>query len=149
MSEANQTRACKVDLYHDKQHERTVIVPGTNVIPMDVFPARVSDDDIRTLLKTAKNSNMNMIRVWGGGYYLPDAFYDACDEMGLMVWQEAMFACSPYPRDEAFLEEVTFTCHGSVPAAVKSTLVSRTWAPSCYPDNSVRIDLRFGFSIFH
>ena len=79
---------------------------GTNVIPMDVFQSRVSDQEIRALLQTAADSNMNMVRVWGGGYYPPDYFYDVCDELGLMVWQEAMFACSPYPRNEAFLDEV-------------------------------------------
>ncbi|KAK9831681.1 hypothetical protein WJX74_005808 [Apatococcus lobatus] len=83
-----------------------IYAKGTNLIPMDVFPSRVSDDDVRALVQTAADSNMNMIRVWGGGYYPPDAFYEACDELGMMVWQEAMFACSPYPRHEAFLQEV-------------------------------------------
>ena len=76
---------------------------------MDVFQSRVSDEEMRGLVRTAADSNMNMIRVWGGGYYPPDVFYEACDELGMMVWQEAMFACSPYPRHENFLEEVTFT----------------------------------------
>lgn len=80
---------------------------GANYIPMDVFLDRVKEEDYRRLLSDVKASNMNMIRVWGGGVYEKDAFYDLCDEMGIMVWQDFMFACNFYPGDSAFLSNVT------------------------------------------
>lgn len=54
----------------------------------------------------AAEANMNMLRVWGGGIYEPNVFYDLCDEYGIMVWQDFMFACSMYPGDEHFLQNV-------------------------------------------
>lgn len=57
-------------------------------------------------MEDAASAHMNMLRVWGGGLYLPDAFYQECDQLGIMVWQEAMFACSPYPRSAEFLNNV-------------------------------------------
>ncbi len=79
---------------------------GANWIPADTFDAHVSDEDLRDLLESAKAANMNFIRVWGGGLYERDSFYDICDELGLCVWQDFMFACSAYPSDEDFLANV-------------------------------------------
>ncbi|MFA5263532.1 MAG: glycoside hydrolase family 2 protein [Opitutaceae bacterium] len=70
-----------------------VFAKGANMIPMDNFPSRVNIAHYRRLLESAKAANMNMIRHWGGGYYETDEFYSMCDEMGLMVWQDFMFAC--------------------------------------------------------
>jgi len=70
---------------------------GANWIPADTFAPRVSFDHYSYLLGSAVDANMNMIRVWGGGIYEDDAFYDLCDEMGLCVWQDFMFACTGYP----------------------------------------------------
>ncbi len=80
---------------------------GANWIPADSFINNVSDEKLYDLLFKAKACNMNMIRVWGGGYYESDRFYDMCDRLGLLVWQDFNFACSPYPFDDKeFLDEV-------------------------------------------
>ncbi len=86
---------------------RDVFGKGANWIPCDVFPSRIADATYRHQLQSAAESGMNMIRVWGGGIYEDDRFYDLCDELGLMVWQDFMFACSTYPTfDDAFMESV-------------------------------------------
>ena len=80
---------------------------GANWIPADAFAPRVTPEDYRRLLGDAVAANMNMIRAWGGGIYEADAFYDACDELGLCVWQDFMFACSTYPSfDKAWMRSV-------------------------------------------
>ncbi|MBN2176004.1 MAG: glycoside hydrolase family 2 protein [Bacteroidales bacterium] len=79
---------------------------GANYIPQDNFPSRVSDDKYRQTIQNAVDANMNMLRVWGGGIYEKDIFYDLCDENGILVWQDFMFACNMYPGDSAFLENV-------------------------------------------
>lgn len=75
-----------------------VFARGANFIPIDAFQSRVAVSDREYILATAAASNMNMVRVWGGGIYQPDDFYEKADAMGLMVWQEFMFACALYPR---------------------------------------------------
>ena len=84
----------------------TVFIKGANYIPQDNFPSRVSDSDYRALLTDVKGRNMNMLRVWGGGIYEKDIFYDICDELGIMVWQDFMFACAMYPGNREFLDNV-------------------------------------------
>lgn len=79
---------------------------GANWIPADALTGRINRDDVRGLLQSAVDAHMNMIRIWGGGRYEPDWFYDLCDEMGLMVWQDFMFACNLYPSTPDFLAEV-------------------------------------------
>ncbi|MEG8044310.1 glycoside hydrolase family 2 protein [Sphingomonas faeni] len=83
-----------------------VFAKGANLIPFDMFPARVPESQIRTVMAGARDANMNMIRVWGGGYYLDDAFYDLADQMGLMVWQDFMFGGAVTPPDRDFRETV-------------------------------------------
>lgn len=85
---------------------RDVFCKGANWIPADALAGRINVDETRGLLQSAVDANMNMIRVWGGGRYEPDWFYDLCDELGLMVWQDFMFSCHIYPADEAFLADV-------------------------------------------
>ena len=79
---------------------------GANWIPADIFPTRITKEKYKNLLTSLKDANMNMIRVWGGGIYEDDYYYDLADEMGILVWQDFMFACSMYPGDKAFLENV-------------------------------------------
>jgi beta-mannosidase len=79
---------------------------GANYIPPDIFHSRATPEVLRDIVAEAAAAHMNMLRVWGGGMYPPDAFFDAADEMGVMIWQEGMFACALYPRDEPFLQEV-------------------------------------------
>jgi len=83
-----------------------VFMKGANWVPADSFLPRVTAARYRALLGSAAAAHMNMIRVWGGGVYEDDAFYDLADELGLLVWQDFMFACSMYPGDAAFVENV-------------------------------------------
>ncbi len=85
---------------------RDIFAKGANWIPADALASNITPEATRDLLQSAVDANMNMIRVWGGGRYEPDWFYDLCDEMGLMVWQDFMFACNLYPSTEEFLQEV-------------------------------------------
>ena len=79
---------------------------GANWIPADFFVERLTKEDYERLLKDATRANMNTLRIWGGGIYEPDHFYELCDEMGIMVWQDFMFACSMYPANKKFLDSV-------------------------------------------
>ena len=79
---------------------------GANWIPADALPSSATPELTEKLLRAAVDANMNMIRVWGGGFYEQNFFYDLCDELGLLVWQDFMFACSLYPSTTEFLGEV-------------------------------------------
>ena len=83
-----------------------IFAKGGNWIPADSFPARVTDERCRSLIESCRDAHMNMLRVWGGGIYETEAFYDLCDEFGILVWQDFMFSCSMYPADASFLENV-------------------------------------------
>ena len=84
-----------------------VFAKGGNYIPSDSFITRFTDDKLKAMLEAARFSNFNILRVWGGGYYESDAFYNMCDEMGILVWQDFAFACMPYPFfEEDFLANV-------------------------------------------
>ena len=79
---------------------------GANYIPQDNLQNRVTKRHYRDLLQDVADANMNMLRVWGGGIYEEDIFYDLCDSLGILVWQDFMFACAMYPSDSLFLENV-------------------------------------------
>lgn len=84
-----------------------IFAKGANHVPADCFPGRITDEKNRKLLTMAAEANMNMIRVWGGGIYESDGFMEACDELGLMVWHDFMFACAYYPDHvPEFYEEI-------------------------------------------
>ena len=83
-----------------------IFIKGSDVIPFDTFPNRVTEARYREILQSAKDANMNMVRLWGGGYYESDQFYDLCDELGLMVWQDFMFASSWYPGSIDWRQQV-------------------------------------------
>jgi beta-mannosidase len=84
----------------------TVYSKGADVIPFDSFPNRVTPDIHRKILQAARDAHMNMVREWGGGYYESDDFYDICDELGIMVWQEFMFGGDMIPGDVAYQQNV-------------------------------------------
>ena len=84
-----------------------IFVKGGNYIPADSLITRYGEKEMQTLLDAARFSNFNMIRVWGGGYYESDEFYNKCDEMGILLWQDFPFACQAYPFfKESFLDNV-------------------------------------------
>ncbi len=84
-----------------------IFAKGSNWIPADAFVTRVSDERLERLVASAAASHQNMLRVWGGGLYEDDRFYDLCDRYGILVWQDFVFSCSTYPLDdEDFRENV-------------------------------------------
>ncbi len=85
---------------------RPVFMKGANYVPQDVFLNRVTDDQYRSLLTDVKNCGMNMLRVWGGGVYEKKIFYDLADSLGILIWQDFMFACGMYPVDDAFIGNI-------------------------------------------
>jgi beta-mannosidase len=92
--------------FYFKLNGKPVYMKGANYIPQNIFLAEVQPQDRKKLLDDVVAANMNMLRVWGGGVYEDDLFYDLCDEKGILVWQDFMFACAMYPGDKDFLENV-------------------------------------------
>ncbi|MDI5965487.1 glycoside hydrolase family 2 protein [Streptantibioticus silvisoli] len=84
---------------------RDVFARGVNWIPDDTFVTRLDRDRLRASLTGATGANANLVRVWGGGLYESEDFYDLCDELGLLVWQDFLFACSAYPEEEFLAAE--------------------------------------------
>jgi beta-mannosidase len=84
-----------------------VYMKGANYIPQNSMQDLVTDQHYEELLSDAVDANMNMLRIWGGGSYENDVFYEKCDEKGILVWQDFMFACAMYPGDDRFRESVT------------------------------------------
>ena len=92
--------------FYFKLNGKPVFMKGANYIPQDSFLPEVTKERYSILLKNVVDANMNMLRVWGGGIYEHDIFYDLCDENGILVWQDFMFACTMYPGDPDFIDNV-------------------------------------------
>ncbi len=121
-----------------------IFARGANYIPEDNLLSRVTAARSRALLEQAVWANYNMIRVWGGGYYPEDSFYDTCDELGLIVWQDLMFACASYELDEEFEETILAEVQDNVRRLrhhaclgiwsgnneVESQVIDNAWRPS-------------------
>lgn len=92
--------------FYFKVNGKRIFMKGANYIPLRMLPAVNSESEYRILLEKCKGAHFNMLRVWGGGQYESDLFYSLCNEMGILIWQDFMFACSMYPGDAKFLESV-------------------------------------------
>ncbi len=107
-------RELRVDALEDEHgksmtivvNDKKIFAKGANWIPADALPSRWTAERYADLLRSAAAANMNCLRVWGGGRYESDAFYDLCDELGLLVWQDCMFSCALYPSSPEFLSDV-------------------------------------------
>lgn len=92
--------------FYFKIDGKPVYMKGANYIPSEMFLPRLKKEDYRKIVLLAKKANMNMLRIWGGGVYEDDAFYDLCDKYGIYVWQDFMFAGAMVPGDKDFIENV-------------------------------------------
>ncbi len=101
---------------------KLIFCKGSNWIPADAMPGRLTEGHYKHLLQSCVDANMNMIRVWGGGLYEADVFYDFCDENGILIWQDFMFASGPYLATKPYLENVK--------AEVKNVVLRRRHHPS-------------------
>lgn len=101
--------------FYFKINKQKIFCKGANYIPEDAIPSRINKTSTISLIKDAQNSNFNMIRVWGGGFYQDDIFYETCDELGIMVWQDFMFACAMYPGDEEFMKSINDELSQQIP----------------------------------
>lgn len=92
--------------FYFKLNGKPVFMKGANYIPQDNFIPKQTPSSYYELVQNARKANMNMLRVWGGGVYADDEFYNTCDANGILVWQDFMFACAMYPGDEKFVENI-------------------------------------------
>ncbi len=92
--------------FYFRINNKSVFIKGSNWIPADLFQEKISSEYLEWLFKSAVDANMNVLRVWGGGVYESEQFYKLADRMGIMIWQDFMFACSTYPTNEDYLMSV-------------------------------------------
>ena len=93
--------------FYFQKNDLPIYINGANWIPAEnIFLSQLKREDYRNMLKNAKDANMNMLRVWGGGIYESDDFYELCDSMGIYIWQDFMFAGGMYPGDQHFIQNV-------------------------------------------
>lgn len=104
-------RTIELDESPDREEPRThffrfilnglaVFARGANWIPASSFVGALIGEQYERTLSAARQANINLLRVWGGGIYEHDEFYEICDHLGIMIWQDFMFACAPYPEDD-------------------------------------------------
>lgn len=93
---------------------RKIYAKGADWVPATLFAGSLTVDDYDRLLRAAAGANINMLRVWGGGYYEDDCFYELCDKLGIMVWQDFMFACCYYPDRQWFLDKIAIEARSVV-----------------------------------
>ncbi len=98
----------KGESFYFKLNGKPVFAKGANYIPQDIFQDRVDPSRTKKLLDDVVGANMNMLRVWGGGIYEDETFYQLCDSRGIMVWQDFMYACALYPGSGKFLKTAAF-----------------------------------------
>lgn len=91
-----------------------VFAKGADYIPCDQFPSRLTEADYKKILESCVEANMNCLRVWGGGIYESDVFYNLCDEMGILVWQDFMYACAHYPMTPEMIEEYAIEAEDNI-----------------------------------
>lgn len=103
---------------------KLIFCKGGDYVPQDVFLSTVDENRIKQLIDACADANFNMIRVWGGGYYLPDFFYRYCAEKGILIWQDFMFACALYPSEKAFLALVQDEMDYQIPRISKNPNVA-------------------------
>ena len=89
-----------------KNNDRKIFAKGSNWIPCDTMASRMTEERYKLLLQSAVDANQNTLRVWGGGIYEKEIFYDTCDKLGIIIYHDMMFACSTYPSTKEFLDEV-------------------------------------------
>ena len=92
--------------FYFKLNNVPVFIKGANYLPSNILTTQVSNETYKRVIEDARDANMNMIRVWGGAIYENDLFYDLCDENGILVWQDFIFACPKQPIDSANLENI-------------------------------------------
>ncbi len=100
--------------FYFRVNHTPIFCGGVNWIPDDLFLPRVTEDRYRARLQAAVDAHMVMVRVWGGGVYEADTFYDLCDELGLMVWQDFMFGCGLYPAHDTYADSVRLEAEANV-----------------------------------
>ena len=117
--------------FHFKVNGDIFFAKGTNWIPAHLLMEELTPEYVRHLMLSAKEANMNMMRVWGGGIYESDLFYELADELGIMIWQDMMFACALYPTDKDFLKNVDIEVRQQIKRLQHHPSIA-IWAGICY-----------------
>lgn len=133
---------------------KPIFIKGANWIPADSFLPRVASEKYNHLLNSAKAAGMNMIRVWGGGIYENNIFYEICDRLGLLVWQDFMFACGHYPEHQDFVSNIEEEFHQNINRLQHHPSIA-LWCGNnenewgWYMDHGTPVENLPGFGIYH